>query len=112
MRVIRLLVVSLFSLLALAGCSTPSSAAPVTVELTVPSGGLGETIQQDVTLGAAVTLRITTGFDDEVHLHGYELTMETTAGEPVDLVFDAAMAGTYEVESHVTGEVYMKLVVR
>ncbi|HMR50590.1 MAG TPA: hypothetical protein PKE40_15170 [Arachnia sp.] len=112
MRVIRLLVVSLVALLALAGCASPGGAAPVTVELAVPAEGLGETRQQDIALGAPITLRITTAFDDEVHLHGYELTVTTVAGEPVDMVFDATMAGSYEVESHVTDEVYLKLVVR
>lgn len=111
MRVIKLLVVLFAACLALAGCSSPS-VAPVTIDLTVPAGGLAETITQEVPLGATVTLRLATGFDDVVHLHGYELTANTTAGEMDDMVFDATMAGTYEVESHVTDEIYMKLVVR
>lgn len=103
--------IALVAILALTGCSG-TTAEPVTIDLTVPEGGLAETIQQEVPVGAPVTLNVTTAFDDEVHLHGYELTLETTAGVPGQLTFDAVMAGSYEVESHVTDEVYMQLVVR
>ncbi|MEZ5085195.1 MAG: hypothetical protein R2722_02730 [Tessaracoccus sp.] len=111
MRFLRLLMMAFVTSLALVSCSGPS-ADPVSIELTVPEGGLGETIRQDVPLGAPVTMRVTTGFDDEVHVHGYELHLETVANETAELTFDATMAGTYEVESHTTDEVYMLLIVR
>jgi hypothetical protein len=94
----------------LVGCSAPT-AEPVTVQLVIPEGGLAETIEQPVQLGAEVTLRVTSAVDDEIHVHGYELHIEVPAGETVEEVFVANMAGSFEIESHDAGQVYMNLVV-
>lgn len=94
----------------LVGCSSPT-ADPVTVELNIPAGGFAEPIQQQVDLGAEVTLRITSEVGDEVHVHGYELHIEVPPGEVAEEVFDANMAGTYEIESHDANQVYMLLTV-
>ncbi len=107
---------SLFSLLAagltvaLVACGAPS-APPQTVELIVTDPPAA-TRQVEVRLGAEVTLVITTPVDDRVHVHGYEIEKDIVAGEPTEVVFDATMAGTYEVESHVTDAVWLDLVVR
>lgn len=66
----------------------------------------------EVPLGAEVTLRITTAKDDHAHLHGYELESDTSAGKSIDLVFTADMAGSYELESHVTNAVWLNLIVK
>ena len=50
--------------------------------------------------------------DDEIHLHGYDLAGgELPAGEEAIFEFVADETGTFDVESHVTGEVLMVLVV-
>ncbi len=50
--------------------------------------------------------------DDEIHLHGYDLGGgELPAGEEAIFEFVADETGTFDVESHVTGEVLMVLVV-
>ncbi len=99
------------SSLMVVGCGS-QQAEPVTVELDVPEGGLSETIEQPVPLGAEVTLVVTTAYDDGIHVHGYEFEFETKAGEPATKVFTANMAGAYEIESHDANQVYMKLVVK
>lgn len=106
-RLLALLVLPLM----LVACSAPT-AEPVTIELSVPAGGLEETIDQNVALGAEVTLRVTTAEDDGIHVHGYEYEFDTPAGETVEKVFTANMAGTYEIESHSAGQVYMRLIVK
>ncbi|RRD47421.1 hypothetical protein [Tessaracoccus sp. OH4464_COT-324] len=107
----RLLIICCAALLALCGCNSPA-AEPVTVELTVPTGGLPETIVQEVPVGAEVTFKVTTATDDVVHIHGYEIEFPTKADEPVTKIFTANMAGAYEVESHVTNQIYMKLKIK
>lgn len=50
--------------------------------------------------------------DDEFHLHGYDLGgAMTPAGEEAIIQFVASDVGEFEVESHMTGEVLMVLVV-
>lgn len=50
--------------------------------------------------------------DDEFHLHGYDLGgAMTPAGEEAIIQFVASDAGEFEVESHMTGDVLMVLVV-
>lgn len=50
--------------------------------------------------------------DDEFHLHGYDLGgAMTPAGEEAIIQFTASDTGEFEVESHMTGDVLMVLVV-
>ena len=92
-------------------CGGVASAPSQTVELVVTDPP-AETRRVEVSLGAEVTLRITTLVDDRAHVHGYEIEKDIAAGETVDIVFSASMAGTYEVESHVTNAVWLDLVVK
>jgi len=66
-----------------------------------------------IALGSSVTLEITNPYEyDEFHLHGYDLsTGDTEADETATITFTADVAGTFEVESHVTDEVLVTLVV-
>ena len=95
---------------ALSSCAAPA-AAPLTIELVVTDPPAA-TRQVDVPLGAEVTLRITVPSEDRAHVHGYEIERDLVAGVPTEIVFDATMAGTYEVESHVTDAIWLDLVVR
>ncbi|AQP44312.1 hypothetical protein [Tessaracoccus flavus] len=107
-HVFRLVVILLVGLLA--ACSAPS-AEPQTVELVVTDPP-APTVRVEVPLGAEVTLRITSAIDDRAHLHGYEIEQDLEAGVPTDIVFDATMSGTYELESHVTDAIWADLVVK
>jgi hypothetical protein len=86
-------------------------AVEISVEVGVDSGP--DRIET-VALGSLVRITVVNEEDDdEVHLHGYVLGgYEVEAGEPTVFEFEASTAGEFEVESHVTGEVLMILVVR
>ena len=86
-------------------------AVEILVEVGVDSGP--DRIEE-VALGSLVRITVTNeDEDDEVHLHGYDLGGDVVeAGEPTVFEFEASTAGEFEVESHVTGEVLMILVVR
>ena len=50
--------------------------------------------------------------DDEFHLHGYDMTTgKTKKGETSTITFVADKAGEFEVESHVSEQVYVTIVV-
>ena len=70
---------------------------------------------QTLTVAKGSTVRlivVNPNEDDEIHLHGYDLGGgELPAGEEAIFEFVADETGTFEVESHVTGEVLMVLVV-
>ena len=86
--------------------------AAVSVDVTVGVDS-GPTRRVDVALGAPVTINLTNpDADDEFHLHGYDLSPgETPQGETASISFTADKAGEFELESHVTGEVLVVLVV-
>lgn len=50
--------------------------------------------------GSAVTLRVTTDHHDELHLHGYDLTLQLPTGQPAELSFVADRSGRFEYELH------------
>lgn len=96
--------------LGLAACGG-SSAQPQTIELSVTDPP-GEPKTVEVAVGTPVTIEITTATDDRAHLHGYELEMDTKAGEMATMSFTANMAGSYELESHVSNTIWLNLVVK
>jgi len=97
------------------GNDTVSTVADGAQEIAVEVGvDSGPDRIETVPLGALVRISVVNEDDvDEVHLHGYDLTGgEVDPGEPTVFEFVASTAGEFEVESHVTGEVLMILVVR
>lgn len=54
----------------------------------------------EVPLGETVDIWILSDVDDEVHVHGYDLRFEISAGDPFHLAFDADVPGIFEVEGH------------
>jgi hypothetical protein len=70
---------------------------------------------QTLTVAQGSTVRlffVNPNEDDEIHLHGYDLGgSELPAGEEAIFEFVADETGSFDVESHVTGEVLMVLVV-
>ena len=92
--------------------SPESKVAGVTIEVTVGVDDDPGRVER-IALGTSVTLQITNpDEDDEFHLHGYDLsTGDVGAGETATISFAADVAGTFEVESHVTDDVLVTLVV-
>ena len=116
------MVALMFPVVLLAGCGGSSTSDTTVVDTTTPSNV--ETVQKftlmvgensgpdevfNVPTGSQVELTIVNpDADDEVHLHGYDLsTGDMTKGEPAVLAFTADTAGDFEVESHVTEDVLL-----
>ena len=98
--------------------SAPSSAAAPTpevqrIEVEVTGGEVtGDTGRVPVVAGEPVTLVVTSDVADEVHVHGYDLTLALTPGATAEIEFDATLAGVFEVELHDAGTVLLTLQVQ
>jgi hypothetical protein len=92
---------------------TPSAGTEQRIEVTFTDGKAGgDTGRVPVALGTSVTLVVTSDVDDEVHVHGYDIEKELSAGEPATLQFDADVAGVFEVELHHAGTELLRLQVQ
>ena len=107
------------------GTVSVSTTMPSAAATTVPAPGsvaisvvVGEDTGPDrvetVDVGATVKVTLTNPDSaDDFHLHGYDLsTGEVAAGEEVVISFTADRAGSFELESHETGDVLVVLEVR
>jgi hypothetical protein len=50
--------------------------------------------------GSSVRILVSSDVDDEVHVHGYEIEREVSAGQSVTIEFTADQTGVFEVETH------------
>lgn len=74
-------------------------ATPAVFELVVRDGKLVSgpgTLR--VTQGDALTIRITADVAEELHLHGYDMTVDLVAGKPAELSLVADRSGRFEYE--------------
>ena len=83
------------------------------VEISVVIGQTsGSAVAYQATLGSKVQIKILNpDADDEFHLHGYELTATATAGQETMIEFTADQLGSFDLESHKTGDWILTLVV-
>ena len=86
--------------------------ADVTIDVTIAGGEVSPS-GQTVKVAVGNTVRITgmTDAADEVHVHGYDKTLELKPGKPGAIIFKADKKGSFEVETHETGKLIAKLVV-
>jgi len=78
--------------------ATPSAQGQV-VEISVAGGSVtGPKGRVRVDRGSTVTLRVTSDVADEVHLHGYDKSVDVEKGGTATLTFTAGVAGVFEVE--------------
>jgi len=66
----------------------------------IAAGAVRGPAQLIVGEGERVTLRVRSDAADELHLHGYDISVPLPAGEEVVLKFVASKAGRFEVELH------------
>ena len=80
------------------------------VEVTVsggrPDGGVRT---KEIELGEEVQLVVTADAADEVHVHGYDLTLPLTPREAATLAFTADKPGSWEVELHDAGNIILEI---
>lgn len=89
-----------------------SDTAIVEISLTIGENS-GPNEQQQVALGSTVRLSVVNpNASDEIHVHGYDIsTGKMTAGETSVIEFVADEAGTFDIESHISEEVVLLLIV-
>ena len=125
----KTLVAAMLALTLVTGCtseSTPvtteqtatvdTSVAPqsVVVEIELVVGeSTGDSVVQTVSVGATVRISIVNNDeDDDYHLHGYDVASgEVPAGETATIEVVADTTGSFELESHHSGNLLMTLVV-
>jgi hypothetical protein len=86
--------------------------ANVTIDVTIAGGKVspsGKNIKMAV--GSKVKITGVSDVHDEIHVHGYDKTLELDPGKPGWLIFKADRKGSFEVETHETGRLIAKLVV-
>jgi hypothetical protein len=83
------------------------------VEISVIIGQTsGSAVAYQATLGSKVQIKILNpDADDEFHLHGYDLTATAVAGQETMIEFTADQLGSFDLESHTTGDWILTLVV-
>jgi len=86
--------------------TAPSAPAPpadgpdaAVIELTdhEPDGGVAEI---EVAKGDPVRFVVRSDVDDEIHVHGYDISRDAGPGKPARFQFDASIEGIFEIESH------------
>jgi FtsP/CotA-like multicopper oxidase with cupredoxin domain len=89
-----------------------SNATVVEISLTIGENS-GPNEQQQVALGSTVRLSVVNpNASDEIHVHGYDIsTGDMAAGETSVIEFVADEAGTFDIESHISEEVVLLLIV-
>jgi len=78
---------------------TPAGARRFVIE--VPASGqpaAAQTLQ--AMQGDHIELTVISPHDDELHLHGYDLSLALRANTPGTLLFEADHAGRFEIELH------------
>ena len=94
--------------------STAASSNTEIVEISLTIGeNSGPNEQQQVALGSTVRLSVVNpNASDEIHVHGYDIsTGDMAAGETSVIEFVADEAGTFDIESHISEEVVLLLIV-
>lgn len=70
----------------------------VTFDVTVTHADTMKPSELNVHQNDMVTINITSDTDGEVHLHGYDIHFDNTAGKVTTHMFKADKSGTFEIE--------------
>jgi pullulanase/glycogen debranching enzyme len=82
--------------------SPSSSSSGTNVEVTIAGGKVtpDPSRKVEVATGDQVHISVTSDHADEVHVHGYDIEKEVSAGGTVTVDFTADIPGQFEVEVH------------
>lgn len=81
--------------------SSPTAADQQVIRVNVTAGQVTPApAPVEVPLGSTVVIELTSDVDDEIHVHGYDLTAPVAAGQPSRFEVKATIAGQFEVELH------------
>jgi hypothetical protein len=79
--------------------TTKAANAPVTIRVVIKGGKpVGGIQRATVKKGQTVAIVVHSDVADEVHVHGYDLHKDVTAGGTVRIVFPATIVGEFEAE--------------
>jgi heme/copper-type cytochrome/quinol oxidase subunit 2 len=78
--------------------STTEAPAATTIEISVTGGAVEGPGRVSVPLGDLVVLTVTADVTDEVHFHGYDISVDVAPGRPAILELEADIPGVFEVE--------------
>jgi len=83
------------------GPSAPS-AAGTSIDATIAGGKVtpDPSRRVEVKTGDQVHLTVTSDMADEIHVHGYDIEKEVSAGGTITIDFTADIPGQFEVEAH------------
>ncbi len=81
--------------------TAPSAPPPAADEIVVKGGKPEGGVQRvEVKKGDTVRLLVSSDGEDEIHLHGYDITRNAAKGKPARFRFKADVEGVFEIESH------------
>lgn len=92
--------------------ATQPEAARASVHVDVKDGqAVGGPKELTVSKGDRVTIKVSVDAADEIHVHGYDVEAEAAPGAPAVIKLTADLEGVFDVESHTTEALLVKLVV-
>lgn len=92
--------------------TTTTTSPGIRIEVVVAGGEVRSVLRQEVPLGEAVTISVSSDTADEVHVHTYDVFADVEAGGTVVLEFEADIPGIFEVELESTHLQILELVVQ
>ena len=82
---------------ATAPSAPPPAADEIVLKAGKPEGGVQRIV---VKKGDTLRLLVSSDGNDEIHLHGYDITRKAAPGKPARFRFKADVEGVFEIESH------------
>lgn len=74
---------------------------PIAIELIIESGVLASGPKRiQLSQGSEIIITVISDQRDELHLHGYDHTLQLIPGEPAKLLFTASHSGRFGLELH------------
>ncbi|MGH3800293.1 MAG: hypothetical protein ACRDTD_09220 [Pseudonocardiaceae bacterium] len=91
----------------------PAATPDKTISVRISEGKVeGVPARVEVDRGTPVRIEVTSDRSDELHVHGYDKTVQLAPGSPAVAQFVADLPGVFEVETHDSGLLLFQLVVR